>query len=73
MDKMVKTLHVGNEKSVKCILGLPGTKHEVEGHAEKFCLDAWPVGSGENMQLFVIVHGQFTEGQSFAFLDIIQR
>jgi nuclear RNA export factor len=62
VDKMVKTLHVGAEESVKAIMELPSTRHEIEGNAEKFSLDAWPVGSGEAMTLFVTVHGQFVEG-----------
>ncbi|KDQ57204.1 hypothetical protein JAAARDRAFT_35810 [Jaapia argillacea MUCL 33604] len=60
VEKMVKSLHVGSEDALKSMMDLPKTKHDVGGAPEKFCLDAWPVGTS----LFVCVHGQFTEQPS---------
>ncbi|TFK46129.1 NTF2-like protein [Heliocybe sulcata] len=61
LDKMVKSLHVGSEEAVRAMCALPGSRHDVAGSPEKFCVDAWPVGEGAGMSLFTSVHGQFTE------------
>jgi len=57
VDKMAQSLHVGREKVIQSILGLPQTKHDTAGSPSAFCLDCWLTGS----TLFVTVHGQFTE------------
>ncbi|KAH9926825.1 hypothetical protein B0H21DRAFT_138066 [Amylocystis lapponica] len=64
VDKMMKTLHIGNQEAVKAMADLPTTRHDVAGDPKKFCVDAWPVPQGDAMQLFVTVHGQFTEEPS---------
>ncbi|KAF9815618.1 hypothetical protein IEO21_04478 [Rhodonia placenta] len=64
IDKMTKTLHVGSEAAVKAMADLPITKHDITGSPEKFCVDAWPVQAGDSPQLFVTIHGQFTEEPS---------
>lgn len=61
VDKMVNSLHLGAEAAMKSMMGLPKTTHDVAGAPEKFCVDAWPVGQGEAMNLFISVHGQFIE------------
>ncbi|KZP13583.1 NTF2-like protein [Athelia psychrophila] len=59
--KLTTTLHVGAVEALKSMMALPRTQHDVAGAPEKFCVDAWPVGQGEAMQLFISVHGQFVE------------
>lgn len=61
VDKMLNSLHVGAEEAMKSMANLPKTVHDVAGAPEKFCVDAWPVGQGESMNLFISVHGQFIE------------
>lgn len=61
VDKMLNSLHVGAEEAVKSMMNLPKTIHDVAGAPDKFCVDAWPVGQGEGMNLFISVHGQFVE------------
>ncbi|KZT19800.1 NTF2-like protein [Neolentinus lepideus HHB14362 ss-1] len=61
LEKMVKSLHVGSDAAVRAMVALPRSKHDVSGSPEKFCVDAWPVGEGARMCLFMCVHGQFTE------------
>jgi nuclear RNA export factor len=61
VDKMLNSLHVGAEEAMKSMMSLPKTVHDVAGAPEKFCVDAWPVGQGESMNLFISVHGQFIE------------
>jgi nuclear RNA export factor len=61
VDKMLNSLHVGAEEAMKSMMNLPKTLHDVAGTPEKFCVDAWPVGQGESMNLFISVHGQFIE------------
>ena len=68
VEKLVKSLHVGNEEIVKAMAELPSTKHDVAGSPEKFCIDAWPVQQGDSPQLFVTIHGQFEEGMFFRTL-----
>jgi nuclear RNA export factor len=58
---MLNSLHVGAEEAVKSMMNLPKTIHDVAGAPEKFCVDAWPVGQGEGMNLFISLHGQFIE------------
>jgi len=59
--KMVKSLHVGPDAIIKTLVNLPGTQHDVSGAPEKFCVDAWPVSTGDGAHLFVTLHGQFAE------------
>jgi nuclear RNA export factor len=70
IEKAVKSLHVGAEAAVASIAALPGTRHDVTGAPEKFCVDAWPVGEGT---LLVSVHGQFNEGASMFFFPTSTR
>ena len=65
---MVNSLHVGAEEAVKSMMSLPNTLHDVGGAPDQFCVDAWPVGSGDAMTLFISVHGQFVERRSFPVL-----
>lgn len=60
-EKSMGSLHIGSESIMHSLAALPGTIHDVAGAPEKFCIDAWPVGSGETATLFVNVHGQFAE------------
>ena len=62
IDKMVDSLHVGSQEIVRFLTKLPKTKHDVTGASEIFCVDAWPVGQGDNISLFITIHGQFIEG-----------
>ncbi|KAF8626606.1 hypothetical protein AX17_006524 [Amanita inopinata Kibby_2008] len=59
LEKTVESLHIGGENIVKAIVNLPGTKHDLNGPPENFCVDAFPVLEGQN--LLLNVHGQFTE------------
>lgn len=61
-DKAFHSLHLGSEAAIRAMSALPKTKHEIAGSPEKFCIDAWPVGQGEDLKLFISLHGQFTEG-----------
>ncbi|RDB26344.1 mRNA export factor mex67 [Hypsizygus marmoreus] len=60
-DRTVKSLHIGAPDVVKTLVELPGTKHDISGPPEKFCLDSFPVMHGQGMGLLLTVHGQFTE------------
>lgn len=62
VDKVVTSLHLGSEEAIRAMSTLPKTRHDVSGSPERFCIDAWPVGQGENLKLFVVLHGQFIEG-----------
>ncbi|KAF8731470.1 hypothetical protein AX14_004833 [Amanita brunnescens Koide BX004] len=59
LGKTVESLHVGAEDVVKAIVNLPGTRHDLNGPAENFSVDAFPVLDGQ--RLLINVHGQFTE------------
>lgn len=61
LDKSVKSLLMGSDSIVSTVGKLPGTRHDITGPAEKFCLDTSPVPLGTGMGLLVSVHGQFTE------------
>ncbi|KIK98414.1 hypothetical protein PAXRUDRAFT_823890 [Paxillus rubicundulus Ve08.2h10] len=63
-DKAFNSLHLGSEAAMRAMSALPKTKHEISDSPEKFCIDAWPVGQGENLKLFISLHGQFTEEPS---------
>ncbi|KAH7884498.1 hypothetical protein F5I97DRAFT_1812991 [Phlebopus sp. FC_14] len=63
-EKAVSTLHLGSEAAIRAMSALPKTQHEISGSSEKFCIDAWPVGQGENLKLFISLHGQFIEEPS---------
>ncbi|KAG6860431.1 hypothetical protein C0995_011199 [Termitomyces sp. Mi166 len=60
-DRALSSLHVGAEDAVKALVALPGTKHDITGPPERFCLDSFPVVLGHGMGLLLTVHGQFTE------------
>ncbi len=60
---MVRSLHTGPDDTIRAMLALPQTIHDVSGSAEKFCIDAWPIGQDNSMQLFLCVHGEFAEGK----------
>lgn len=64
LDKAVSSLHVGGEAIIRAMTSLPKTKHEISNSPEKFCIDAWPVGQGDSMKLFISLHGQFNEEPS---------
>lgn len=59
LEKTVASLHIGADDVVKAIINLPGTKHDLNGPPEHFCVDSFPVLDGQ--RLLVNVHGQFTE------------
>ena len=61
MNRELRSLHAGPEAIAKAISVLPKTRHDVAGAAEKFCIDAWPVGQGAATMLFLCVHGEFAE------------
>lgn len=65
LEKTVKSLHVGAEEAMKAMAALPGTKHDIGGPPEKFCIDSFPVPHGQGMGLLLAIHGQFTEGLCF--------
>lgn len=67
VDKMVNSLHIGNMEVLKAIMSLPETVHDVAGAPDKFCIDAWPVGAGHTMNLFISIHGQFVESEHCDF------
>jgi nuclear RNA export factor len=56
---MVKSLHIGGEDTVKAIVNLPATKHDIAGPPEKFCVDSFPVDG----RLLLTIHGEFIEGE----------
>lgn len=70
LTRAEKSLHTGAEEIVGKLTLLPGTRHDI-GAQEKFVVDAWPVqgvlpapGDASTI-LFITVHGQFEEGESF--------
>lgn len=73
MAKLTTTLHVGAAEALKSMMALPRTQHDVAGAPEKFCVDAWPVGQGEAMQLFISVHGQFVEREYADLLIAVHK
>ncbi|PAV16685.1 NTF2 [Pyrrhoderma noxium] len=64
LERELRSLHTGPEEIIRTISHLPGTNHAVAGAAEKFCIDAWPVGTGAAAMLFLCVHGEFSEAPS---------
>ena len=64
VDKVLKSIHVGRENTLKAMSSLPQTKHDIVGAAEKFCIDAWPVTHEDRTTLFLSIHGQLIEGLS---------
>jgi len=46
---------------MRAVAGLPSTKHDISGSAEKFSLDCFPVPHGQSMALMLNVHGEFVE------------
>lgn len=63
LERELQSLHTGPDDIIKTLTLLPITRHEVSGAAEKFCIDAWPVGQGAATMLFLCVHGEFVEGK----------
>ena len=63
LERELRSLHTGPEEIIRTISHLPGTNHADAGAAEKFCIDAWPVGNGAAAMLFLCVHGEFSEGE----------
>ncbi|TCD70222.1 nuclear mRNA export, poly(A)+RNA binding protein [Steccherinum ochraceum] len=62
LERMAKTLHIGSAEAVKAMADLPSTEHDIVGTPDKFCIDAWPITTVDgSMNLFLTVHGQFTE------------
>lgn len=61
LEKAVESLHIGGEATVKALVNLPKTRHDIGGPPEKFCLDSFPVAHGQGMGLLLTLHGQFTE------------
>lgn len=61
LDTELRTLHTGPAAIIAAISSLPATRHEVTGAADKFCMDAWPVGQGAATMLFLCLHGEFSE------------
>lgn len=74
LERVVRSLHIGPEEIVKAMLDLPVTSHRIAGgEAERFVVDAWPVGQGEEMLLFVSIHGEFAEGtRLFAVIHVLE-
>lgn len=71
LERVVDTLHVGSENVMQAMMELPGTKHDIGGPPEEFCVDAFPVPQGEVMNLLVSIHGRFAEGEHH--LDGVER
>ncbi len=71
LQKVSQSLHLGNEEIVRAQAALPLTQHDVAGSPEKFCVDAFPVRQGEQTNLLVTVHGQFTESKSLPLTFIL--
>lgn len=69
LEKMTKTLHIGSVQIIEAMTNLPATRHEITSSPDRFCVDAWPIPHGEGMGLFVTLHGQFTEGESFSSVN----
>ncbi|KAL4259591.1 NXF family protein [Pleurotus pulmonarius] len=61
LDKQYNSLHFGGEAAVKSMIALPGTKHDIGGPPEKFCVDSFPVPHGDSIGLLLVVHGEFIE------------
>ncbi|OCB88767.1 NTF2-like protein [Sanghuangporus baumii] len=64
LERELRSLHTGPEQIVQAMSHLPTTRHDVSGGAEKFSIDAWPVGQGSTMMLFLCIHGEFAEEPS---------
>lgn len=61
LEKTVKSLHIGPDAIVKAIQDLPGTRHNMHDRPERFCVDAFPVPTGQGFGLLITLHGDFTE------------
>lgn len=62
-QQLVQDLRVGHQQIVEFIKKLPGTRHNINGPTEKFCLDSFPVPHGQMTGLLLTLHGQFSEGE----------
>ena len=67
VEKVTQSLHLGSQEAVKAMVNLPSTRHDVAGAPDKFSVDAFPVQHGEQTNLLVTVHGQFSERESVLF------
>ncbi|KAL0577983.1 nuclear mRNA export, poly(A)+RNA binding protein [Marasmius crinis-equi] len=61
IEKQEQRLYIGGQSIVDSFKGLPQTKHDLGGPAEKFSVDCFPVAHAGIMGLLTIVHGEFTE------------
>ncbi|KAI5120208.1 hypothetical protein M0805_006314 [Coniferiporia weirii] len=64
LERELRSLHAGPAAIVAAMSCLPKTRHDVSGAADKFCIDAWPVGQGAATMLFLCLHGEFAEEPS---------
>lgn len=60
-DKQDTRLNVGAEATIKALLSLPQTHHDIAGPGENFCVDGMIVPHGSDVALMVMIHGQFAE------------
>ncbi|SJK99733.1 uncharacterized protein ARMOST_03044 [Armillaria ostoyae] len=60
-DKQDTRLNVGSEATIKALLSLPQTHHDIAGPGENFCVDGIIVPHGTDVALMVMIHGQFAE------------
>ncbi|PPR05969.1 hypothetical protein CVT24_004633 [Panaeolus cyanescens] len=60
-QQLVEDLRVGPQQIVELVKKLPGTRHNITGPPEKFCLDAFPVSRDQFTGLLVTLHGEFIE------------
>ncbi|KAG7089928.1 hypothetical protein E1B28_011560 [Marasmius oreades] len=61
VEKQEQRLFIGGQAIVNSFQGLPQTKHDLSGPAEKFSVDCFPVAHAGIMGLLTMVHGEFTE------------
>ncbi|KAF9266467.1 NTF2-like protein [Marasmius fiardii PR-910] len=61
VEKQEQRLYIGGQAIVNSFQGLPQTKHDLAGPAEKFSVDCFPVAHAGIMGLLAMVHGEFTE------------
>ncbi|KAI3615783.1 mrna export receptor mex67 [Moniliophthora roreri] len=61
VEKQEQRLLIGGPAIVNSLQGLPQTRHDLSGPADKFSVDCFPVAHAGIMGLLAIVHGEFTE------------
>lgn len=64
LDKMLEALHQGPAEIARAQVALPETKHDVQGSADKFAVDSFPVPHGQGTALLLTIHGEFMEVRS---------